>query len=232
MSKKWMKGLSLVLAVVMVMGMLPITAYAAVDSTGRPKDVNNSLVLSIYTGSGFPGEPAVYGTSDYRNFNSRFEIRTGAIFANSAKDELDWTKIDKDIVQGNASGSTSVWGVYDANGTKNYFLNDASIIQPANEAKMIRAIKTDMKNKTDSEVLAQYEIVWYVIKLQHSSGWFGRTEWHIDGVIKEKEKISINYTVMAIPAARLLWAPPPISPVSPTRFVTGTPWQEKSTVSR
>lgn len=193
MSKKWMKGLSLVLAVVMVMGMLPITAYAAVDSTGRPKDVNNSLVLSIYTGSGFPGEPAVYGTSDYRNFNSRFEIRTGAIFANSAKDELDWTKIDKDIVQGNASGSTSVWGVYDANGTKNYFLNDASIIQPANEAKMIRAIKTDMKNKTDSEVLAQYEIVWYVIKLQHSSGWFGRTEWHIDGVIKEKEKISINY---------------------------------------
>ena len=39
----------------------------------------------------------------------------------------------------------------------------------------------------------KYEIVWHVIKLQHRSGWFGTTEWHIDGIIKEKAKISINY---------------------------------------
>ena len=193
MNKHLRKGLSFILAVIMVMGLLPVTAYAAVDSTGRPKDVNNSLILSIYTGSGFPGEPAVYGTSNYKNFNSNFEIRSGATFASSSNNQLDWTKIDKDIVQGTASGNTTVWGVYDANGTKDYFLDNASIIQPENEAKMIRAIKTDMSGKTDSEVLAQYEIVWYVIKLQHSSGWFGSTEWHIDGVIKEREKVSINY---------------------------------------
>ena len=193
MSKIWMKGLSFALAAIMVMGLLPVTAFAAVDSTGRPKDVNNSLVLSIYTGTGFPGEPAVYGTENYKNFNNKFEIRSGATFANSAKDQLDWDKIDKDIVQGTSSGSTSVWGVYDANGTKDYFKSNASIIKPANEAKMIRAVKTELKNVSDADVLAQYEIVWYVIKLQHSSGWRGTTEWHIDGVIKEKEKISINY---------------------------------------
>ena len=45
----------------------------------------------------------------------------------------------------------------------------------------------------DAAEAEKYEIIWYVIKLQHSSGFFGSTEWHIDGVIKEKEKISINY---------------------------------------
>ena len=189
----WKKGLSFILALIMVAGLFSTTVFAAVDSTGRPKDVNNALVLSIYTGNGFPGEPAVYGTSNYKNFDSSFKVRSGATFANSAKNQLDWTKIQKDIVQGTSSGSTSVWGVYDANGTKDYFLNNATIVQPENEAKMIRAIKTNMKNKSDAEVLQQYEIVWYVIKLQHSTGWFGATEWHIDGVIKEKEKISINY---------------------------------------
>lgn len=197
MKKTWKRGLSFVLAVIMIVGLLPTTVFAAVDSTGRPKDVNNTLVLSIYTGTGFPGEPAVYGTSSYKNFNSKFEVKSGATFANSSKDQLDWSKIQKDIVQGTTSGSTTVWGVYDANGTKDYFLEKASIIKPANEAKMIRAIKTELKDKSDAEVLQQYEIVWYVIKLQHDegSGFFSRatTEWHIDGVIKEKEKISINY---------------------------------------
>jgi len=194
--KTWKKVLAVVLATLMVVGLVPMTVFAAVDSTGRPKDVNNTLVLSIYTGSGFPGEPAVYGTGNYKNFNSKFEVKSGATFANSAKNQLDWNKIQKDIVQGTTSGSTSVWGVYDANGTKDYFLTDATIIAPENEAKMIRAIKTDMKNKSDDEVLAKYEIVWYVIKLQHNSGsWWssGTTEWHIDGVIKERENISINY---------------------------------------
>ena len=191
--KKFLKrGLSLVLALVMVAGLLPVTAFAAVDSSGKPTDLNNTLVLSIYTGSGFPGEPAVYGTSNYKNFNSSFAVRSGATFASSAANQLDWEKIKKDLVQGASSGNTSVWGVYDANGTKDYFLPGASIIDRDNEIKMICAAK----NCTEAEA-EKYEIVWYVIKLQHNpgSGWFSRatTEWHIDGVIKEKTKISINY---------------------------------------
>lgn len=191
--KKFLKrGLSLVLALVMVAGLLPVTAFAAVDSSGKPTDLNNTLVLSIYTGSGFPGEPAVYGTSNYKNINSSFAVRRGATFASSAANQLDWEKIKKDLVQGASSGNTSVWGVYDANGTKDYFLPGASIIDRDNEIKMICAAK----NCTEAEA-EKYEIVWYVIKLQHNpgSGWFSRatTEWHIDGVIKEKAKISINY---------------------------------------
>lgn len=192
MKKILKRGLALVLALVMVVGFFPITAFAAVDSSGRPTDLNNTLVLSVYTGSGFPGEPAVYGTSNYKNINSSFAVKSGATFASSAANQLDWEKIKTDIVQGAASGSTSVWGVYDANGTKDYFLPSASIINPDNEIKMIRAIK----NCTAQEA-EKYEIIWYVIKLQHNpgSGWFSRatTEWHIDGIIKEKAKISINY---------------------------------------
>ena len=75
--------------------------------------------------------------------------------------------------------------IYDANGTKDYFLPTASIIDRDNEIKMICAAK----NCTEAEA-EKYEIVWYVIKLQHNpgSGWFSKatTEWHIDGVIKKK----------------------------------------------
>jgi len=191
MKKILKRGLSLALALIMVTGLLPVTAFAAVDSSGKPTDLNNTLVLSIYTGNGFPGEPAVYGTSDYENINSSFAVKSGATFASSAANQLEWEKIKKDLVQGASSGSTSVWGVYDANGTKDYFQEDATIIKRENEIKMICAVKGV------SEAEAQnYEIIWYVIKLQHKpGGWFTRatTEWHIDGVIKEKTKISINY---------------------------------------
>ena len=162
MKKILKKGLSLVLALVMVAGLLPVTAFAAVDSSGKPTDLNNTLVLSIYTGEGFPGEPAVYGTGDYRNINSNFAVQSGATFASSASGQLIWEKVNEDIVQGASSGSTSVWGVYDANGTKDYFKEGATIINRENEIDMIRAVKGI------SEAEAQnYEIIWYVIKLQH-----------------------------------------------------------------
>ena len=193
MKKILKRGLSLVLALIMAVGLLPVTAFAAVDSSGRPQDVANKLILAIYNGTGFPGEPAVYSPTSYKNINSKFEAKSGT-FASSAKDQLDWNKIEPDLLQGKTSGNTKVWGVYDASGAKDYFLPTASIIQPANEAKIIRAIKSDVANKSDDEVLAKYEIIWYVIKLQHSTSWiFTTTEWHIDGVIKERELFSINY---------------------------------------
>lgn len=193
MKKILKRGLSLVLTLIMVVGLLPVTAFAAVDSSGRPQDVANKLILAIYNGTGFPGEPAVYSPTSYKNINSKFEAKSGT-FASSAKDQLDWNKIEPDLLQGKTSGNTKVWGVYDASGAKDYFLPTASIIQPANEAKIIRAIKSDVANKSDDEVLAKYEIIWYVIKLQHSTSWiFTTTEWHIDGVIKERELFSINY---------------------------------------
>ena len=191
MKKVLKQGLSLVLALVMVTGLLPVTTFAAVDSSGKPTDLNNTLVLSIYTGNGFPGEPAVYGTGNYKNINSSFAVKSGATFASSANGQLNWEKVNKDIVQGASSGNTSVWGVYDANGTKNYFEEGASIIDRENEIDMICAVKGISEAEAE-----KYEIIWYVIKLQHNpGGWFTRatTEWHIDGVIKEKTKISINY---------------------------------------
>lgn len=202
MKKILKRGLSLVLALVMVAGLLPVTAFAAVDSSGKPTDLNNTLVLSIYTPEGsFPGEPAMHGSADYISFNSSFAKTTASgVFKNSATTELN-TDVLNDLVQGASNGSNTVWGVFSADGLKEkYFKSDASIIQPANEAKIIRVIKGNaVQNMTDEEILDDYEIIWYVIKLQHSpgNGWWSRatTEWHIDGLIREKseELVSINY---------------------------------------
>ena len=203
MKKILKRGLSLVLAMIMVVGLLPVTAYAKVDSTGKPLDLANKLVLSIYTPEGsFPGEPAMHGSSEYISFNSSFQQTSASgQFKSSAESELNENVLD-DVDEGASNGNNTVWGVFSADGLKEkYFKSDASIIQPANEAKIIRAIKgTAVNGMTDAEILDQYEIIWYVIKLQHSPGWFswssGTTEWHIDGLIKEKTQIktvAINY---------------------------------------
>ena len=199
MKKIWKRGLSFVLALVMVAGLLPVTAFAAVDSTGKPTDLNNTLVLSIYTPEGsFPGEPAMHGSEDYISFNSQFaKTSASGKFKDSAASELK-EDILADIVQGTSSGNNTVWGVFSADGLKGkYFKSDASIIQRENEITMIKAVFKELK-KTNLNA-EDYEIVWYVIKLQHSPGnwWWssGTTEWHIDGIIREKkeERITINY---------------------------------------
>lgn len=193
MMKLLKKSLSFTIVLAMLITMIPATVWAAVDSAGKPTDLANDIVLSIYIPEGqFPGEPAVYGTNNYKSFKSDFtlastSILSNAVFKSSAESELDPSILDN-LVEGTPSGNTTVWGAYDANGMKKYFLEDASIIKRENEIKMIRAIKSISESEAE-----KYEIIWYVIKLQHSSGWFGRTEWHIDGVIKEKSKISINY---------------------------------------
>ena len=187
------KSLSFLIVLTMLVAVLPTTALAAVDSTGKPTDLANDIVLSIYTPDGqFPGEPAVYGTSNYKSFKSDFTLAStsflsSSVFKDDAESELKPSILDN-LVEGSHSDTITVWGVYDPNGIKEYFRDDASITKEANEIKMIRAIKN-----ISEEEAKKYEIVWYVIKLQHSSGWFGKTEWHIDGVIKEKSKISINY---------------------------------------
>ena len=114
MKRLWKKGLSFILALIMAVGLFPTTAFAAVDSSGRPKDVNNKLVLSVYTGNGFPGEPAVYGTSNYKNINSEFTVQSGATFANTANNQLDWNKINETFYQ-----TTICINIYRADGRNN-----------------------------------------------------------------------------------------------------------------
>lgn len=195
------RGLSLVLALIMIVGLMPVAAFAAVDSTGKPTDLNNTLVLSIYTPEGsFPGEPAMHGSADYESFNSKFEITSASgKFKDNATSELD-PAILNDLVQGASSGKNTVWGIFSADGLDKYFLNNASITNEDNEVKIIKAIKGNaVKNMTKQQILDKYEIIWYVIKLQHSPGnyWWSSstTEWHIDGLIREKidKTITINY---------------------------------------
>ena len=95
----WKRVLSACLAVALVIGLMPVTAYAAVDSTGKPTDLNNTLVLSIYTPEGsFPGEPAMHGSEDYISFNSQFaKTSASGKFKDNATAELR-TEVLDDLV--------------------------------------------------------------------------------------------------------------------------------------
>ena len=76
MKKMLKRGLSLVLTLIMVAGLLPVSASAKVNNnTGYPLDLDNDLILSIYTKDGeFPGEPALHDSGNYVSFNSSFKI--------------------------------------------------------------------------------------------------------------------------------------------------------------
>ena len=196
MKKILKRGLSLVLTLIMVAGLLPVSASAKVNNnTGYPLDLDNDLILSIYTKDGeFPGEPALHDSGNYVSFNSSFKISSQK-YASTAANELVWEKIEPALVEGTPSNTTKVWGVYDAEGTKDYFKKGTSeIIKSENERAMIEEVFNRLKKTGNPD---DYEIVWYIIKIQHTpkSGYFGRatTEWHIDGIIKEKANVSINY---------------------------------------
>jgi len=189
MKKILKRGLSLVLTLVMLVGLLPVTAFAKVNNdTGMPLDVDDTLVLSIYTGNGIPGEPVVHGTTGYRNINSNFKAASGD-FASTAKSHLNEDMVLNDIREGVPGDNTYVWGIYNSTGLKAYFNQNSTILEK--ETEIIKAIKN-----CSEEEAKKYEIVWYVIKLQHTPGWWifgGTTEWHIDGIIKEKDLASVNY---------------------------------------
>ena len=61
----WKRTLSLLLATVMLIGATPLWVFADSDDNGKPIDLTDGVVLAIYNGDGYPGEPAVYGTDKY-----------------------------------------------------------------------------------------------------------------------------------------------------------------------
>ena len=176
----WNKLISCVAVLTMILGLLPTTALAAHDSTGKPTDLKNPVYLAIYNKDGFPGEPAVYGITDYTNFKKDFKKGNWTTFAARAEEVLK-PEILNVLVQGTPSNNAKVWGIYDDQGTKEYFKAGSSLLKEENELKIVQAIKGN------NATLDQYEIIWYVIKYQTD------TYWHIDGVIKEKAKYAVHY---------------------------------------
>jgi len=63
----------------------PLTVFASHDYAGKPENIEDKVYVAIYNGEGFPGEPAIYGTSLYTNFNSNFEKTNYTQFSSSAE---------------------------------------------------------------------------------------------------------------------------------------------------
>ena len=186
--KYFRKILSAVLVSCLLLTLLPAGVLADHDSTGRPTDLTGKVYLSIYEGTEFPGEPADHSSSEYTSIKSDFTTSSSSTtYASSAQTVLR-TKILEDVVEGTRTSNwfwtNYVWGVYNAEGNESYLLEGSALTSEANEQKIIRK----MKGLSDNADVSNYEIVWYVIKYQTSD-----SAWHIDGLIKEKSKFSINF---------------------------------------
>lgn len=174
--------LALLLTLMMVIGMLPTTALAAHDSTGRPTDLTGRVTLAIYNKSGFPGEPAIYGTSDYTKIGSNFKAASFLFgYFNSRASNVLTADILDVLKEGAHSNDMQVWGYYNPEGASKFFTQNSGLLNRSNEETIIKTIKGSNVNVDD------YEIIWYVIKYQTGDGW------HIDGVIKETEKYTVHY---------------------------------------
>ena len=187
-----MKRIKRISAILIMLSLLltfmPVGVFAAHDSTGRPLDLTGKVYLSVFNGSGFPGEPAEHSSSKYTQLTSDLTVgSTSSVYAGSADTVLKPTVLD-DVVEGTRSSNwlwtNYVWGVYNAEGNNQYLLETSVLNNPAAQQQIIRKVK----GLADNADVSGYEIVWYVIKYQTSD-----SAWHIDGVIKEKDRYTVNY---------------------------------------
>ena len=131
--KKLKRILSALLVLCMVITLLPNMAFAAHDSSGKPLDLTGSVYLALYTaGNSFPGEPAVYGTTNYLNYNASFSPISYGTFASSAENLLKPQILD-DVVEGTPSssgwyGSSYVWGVFSTTGGSHYLTEASGLV--------------------------------------------------------------------------------------------------------
>ena len=179
------------LTLVMLLSMLPLSVFAAHDSTGRPLDLTGDVYLALYIGGNeFPGEPAEYAVSGYLNLNSQFTSPGFVKYAESAEGIIKESVLD-DVVQ----GTSGVWGVFSTTGGSRYLdpadgiVNEDGSHNAETEAKIIQtAIDNNKFSLGAGETIDDYTIIWYVIKYQRSD-----SAWHIDGLITKKTMYSVNY---------------------------------------
>ena len=183
--------LSLLLAAVLLVSMVPQSVFAAHDSTGRPLDLTGDVYLALYIGgSEFPGEPAEHAVSGYLNLNQQFSSPGFTVYADSAEGILKESILD-DVVQ----GTSGVWGVFSTTGGSRYLdpadglVNADGTHNAEAERKIIQtAIDNQKFTLGAGETIDDYTIIWYVIKYQRSD-----SAWHIDGLITKKTTFAVNY---------------------------------------
>ena len=178
------EGAGEALTLTAVEGEAPMLA-AYDQSTGYPQDLTDDVYVAVYSGNGFPGEPAWYDQTNYT-----FIKPSGDGFTKSSGNSLRYSDDASDLLneqarqnmtQGTPNGNIKVWGHYSEIGTDNYFAND-TLIHPDNQELIIELV---MGNRVSNP--EDYEIVWYVVKYQTD------TYWHIDGLIVKKDTYNVNY---------------------------------------
>lgn len=214
MKNKLKRILSFTLCLVMVLSMFPqlsTPVMAAGDpnysfgttnsgdgwnrSTGLPTSCSGKAVLALFfNGDTFPGEPRTHSGANYVSYNTSFEKGSGNF---KASEILQNVLGSSSYVMGENSKLFSYYlsatsGIFDPNGLDDeYFTDNFRAALDAREQSMIAdviAAKKDANQAAGSENPADYEIVWYVIKYQTID-----STWHINGLIREKDKYSVIY---------------------------------------
>lgn len=198
------KAVSLLLALVMVIGLLPTTAFALTkDEAGTdtfdrylflwkyPTSAKGAVEVRIYMPAAgsedmFPSEPATHilDDLDYSYVNPNFEVHTSLQNNDyfDAEDILNGDKVLDDMVSGPLYLS---WGIFTDSETleEDYFTQSFRESLAANETKII----AQTKGISETEAL-NYEIAWYVVKYLSTN-----PVWHVDGLIREKNTYSVHY---------------------------------------
>jgi len=218
MKNKLKRVLSFVLCLVMVFSLFPqITPqvraadFAAgsgvdpIDGNGYPTSCKGPVVLALcFMGDTFPGEPSEHSVGDYLRYGLSFTRANDYFDASEVLQNVidaDGNVADGYVMGKYTSGwntANSVTGIFDPNGLDDeYFTAKFNAALAEHEQDMISdviAAKQSNNQTVGSTNPADYEIVWYIIKYQYNKSWFSTTgEWHVNGLIREKDKYSVVY---------------------------------------
>ena len=174
-------------------GTLPASNTQTLVLTGKDLPVadNDTVVLALYTKDGeFPGEPAAHDSGDYLEINTDFSTGTRGAFWSD--DILNYDQVMPDMILGDGA-----WGIFSAEGLEDKYFT-ASFREQLEQHKI--GLAMDAKEHSGSpiteEEAANYKIIWYVVKWQ----WDWGGEWHINGIVVDKESTPSSTTATAPPA--------------------------------
>lgn len=214
MKTQWKRICSFVLCCAMVLSLFPqlaVPAAAAGDPnysfgttntaddwssrTGFPTSCSGKALLALFfNGDTFPGEPRTHDGASYIEYNTSFQKGKGSFKASEILQGV--MESDSFVLGENSYWLGRYWtatsGIFDPNGVDDkYFTENFRAALDARELSMIADVIAAKKNagqSVGSENPEDYDIVWYIIKYQTTD-----STWHINGLIRERDKYSVIY---------------------------------------
>ncbi len=199
------KIMSLFVAIVMLMGLIPATSFAYVDPAQRPQNLSNTITIGILNDSRadedgeFPNEPSETGYTYYYlqsdlsldDYSWWSDVSYGSNASELINTDDFWNH--QDLVSNTAGYNTAAYGISKPHDGGLDVSTDPlfkeKLRNDLNERTIISNWINRKGNRIEDTNPDNYTILWYVLKYETGTG----LGYHLDGKIIKNTDVTLAY---------------------------------------